>query len=532
MADKVKEILGKILEWWNRFTAKQKTAIVGISAVVVFSFAILIWVFSKPQYETLAVCESAKEASEITALLEGASIVSQVSDDGLNIKIKREQMGTARMLLGANGIPSDGYGIENVTEGGLSTTEADKQRKNVVFLQSQLSKDIESLDAVKSARVTLDIPKQDGTLLAKKEESFATVFLELEDEFTTEQASYLAKAIATALGNKTTNNVTILDMSGKLLFSGQDEDSTVGIAGSQLTVRQQAESRVINEVKKILLGTNQFNTIEVACNLDIDFSDYKATNHDFSAPDGREEGMIINEQHYSSESEGGVSGVPGTTSNEEETYQIKDHDYSTSATEEDDITRAPNESIEEKTTPAGQINFGNSSVSVTAISYKVIKEEDAKKQGLLDGISWDEYKAANSEQTKMEVDEEMSQVVSNATGINSDKITIVAYKENWFVDKEGLNVGTSDIVSVVLIILILGLLGFVVLHSMRNKQEGEAEEESLSVENLLQSMPEAELEDIEVEGKSEVRKMIEKFVDENPEAAANLLRNWLNEDWG
>ena len=32
--------------------------------------------------------------------------------------------------------------------------------------------------------------------------------------------------------------------------------------------------------------------------------------------------------------------------------------------------------------------------------------------------------------------------------------------------------------------------------------------------------------------KISTRKMIEKFVDENPEAAANLLRNWLNEDWG
>ncbi len=56
-------------------------------------------------------------------------------------------------------------------------------------------------------------------------------------------------------------------------------------------------------------------------------------------------------------------------------------------------------------------------------------------------------------------------------------------------------------------------------------------EEELSVENLLQSTPESALEDIEVETKSETRKMIEKFVDENPEAAAALLRNWLNEDW-
>ena len=65
------------------------------------------------------------------------------------------------------------------------------------------------------------------------------------------------------------------------------------------------------------------------------------------------------------------------------------------------------------------------------------------------------------------------------------------------------------------------------LDKVRAKQE----EEELSVENMLQSTPEPELEDIDVETKSETRKVIEKFVDENPEAAANLLRNWLNDDW-
>ena len=65
---------------------------------------------------------------------------------------------------------------------------------------------------------------------------------------------------------------------------------------------------------------------------------------------------------------------------------------------------------------------------------------------------------------------------------------------------------------------------------MRSRQEA-TEEEELSVESMLQSTPESVLEDIDVETKSETRKMIEKFVDDNPEAAANLLRNWLNEDW-
>ena len=51
------------------------------------------------------------------------------------------------------------------------------------------------------------------------------------------------------------------------------------------------------------------------------------------------------------------------------------------------------------------------------------------------------------------------------------------------------------------------------------------------MESLLQSTPEENLEDIGVEAQSETRKLIDKFVDENPEAAASLLRNWLNEDW-
>ena len=83
-----------------------------------------------------------------------------------------------------------------------------------------------------------------------------------------------------------------------------------------------------------------------------------------------------------------------------------------------------------------------------------------------------------------------------------------------------------------LIILILGLLGFVVFRSMRPEKTEEPEEE-LSLDGLLQSTQEAQgLEDIDLEDRSEVRMLIEKFVDESPDAVANLLRNWLNEDWG
>ena len=58
-------------------------------------------------------------------------------------------------------------------------------------------------------------------------------------------------------------------------------------------------------------------------------------------------------------------------------------------------------------------------------------------------------------------------------------------------------------------------------------------EEEVSVEDLMAQKQEEEepLEDIGFNEKSEARLLIEKFVDEEPEAVANLLRNWLNDDW-
>jgi flagellar M-ring protein FliF len=154
-----------------------------------------------------------------------------------------------------------------------------------------------------------------------------------------------------------------------------------------------------------------------------------------------------------------------------------------------------------------------------------------ERQGLLEGITWEEFKDANSEDIRLEVDEEYYRMAAMATGISQDSISIIAYESPIFYDKEGISIGTTDIVSIVLIVLILVLLVLVVLRSMRSRKK-EPEEEELSVEDMLQSTPESALDELDVETKSETRKLIEKFVDDNPEAAANLLRNWLNEDWG
>ena len=124
------------------------------------------------------------------------------------------------------------------------------------------------------------------------------------------------------------------------------------------------------------------------------------------------------------------------------------------------------------------------------------------------------------------------QMIAKATGFPASKITFVCHEVPHFIAEENTGRSITDYAQIIIAVLIFVLLGFVVFRSTRAQKEEEVETE-LSVESLLEATAEAQeaLEDIGYNEKSEVRVMIEKFVDENPEAVAQLLRNWLNEDW-
>lgn len=537
MADRLKELPKKILEWWNKFSPKQKTILVCVVAGIVLAVGIMGYVLTRPQYEKILTCETSKEASEVTAILDSNSITYRTSNDALTIFVLKEQVSNANLVLGANDIVTDtyesGYEFEKVTEGGFSTTEADKQKKLVYWKQTKMEKDLETNPVIKKAHVSLTIPEDDGTLISQDMESSAAIVLELDGELANEAANALAHFVAAALGNENTDHITMIDSMGNLLFSGEIQSSESGNASTQFAAKQEAENLVKGEVKSVLLGTNLYDSIEVASNLSLDFSETEKVTHDYTPAQDQTQGVLASEDLYSSESTGGVAGEPGTDSNANDSTYVFQNDANSSQTVTEESRKyLPNESVVTQKIPPGLIKYEESSVSVTAKKHRLYKEEEVKAQGLLTDISWDEFKAANAAQVKMEVDEDIYNIVQTATGISRDNITIVAYEVPLFIDAQGSRIRLTDIITVLLIIAILGMLAFVVIRSMQANKETEEVPEELSVESMLQSMPQEELEDIELSDKSEARKLIEKFVDENPEAVANLLRNWLMEDWG
>lgn len=529
--DKLKELLAKVKAWWDKFTSKQKSIIISISAVVVFTFVLVIYFFSRPQYTRLGVYETAAQASQVIDILDSAGVAHKESSDGLKIDVETKDLSVANLAIGAAGfVPYEYSSLSDVLSGSLSQTASDKEKLYQDYLRSKLERDISKFTSVKSATVNLHIPEQVGTLAAQKQESSAYIQLELDGVFTSANAVTVAKAVQSCLGNKTTANIVIVDADANLLFAGGDDYSAAGIANSMIELQNQAEAMVASQVKKVLLGTNQFNNIEVTSHLIVDYSSYEENTKRFFTNDGREEGMKTHESTFESENTYDGSAVPGAESNDGTVMVSPDYAGSSSSQAEKETDYAPNETNTFKVTPAGSIDYKASSISLAMIRFNELHEEDAESLGYLEDTTWEEYKVNNTGDKRLEVDDEYYNMVANATGIDKEKVTIIAYESPVFYDKVTNPVNWTDIFSIVLFVIILGLLGLVILKSMRPAPVVE-EEEELSVESLLQTTSENELDDIDVENKSETRRVIEKFVDDNPEAAAALLRNWLDADW-
>ena len=192
MPENVQNILNRISEWWKKFSIKQKTLLVSITAVIVLALVILGVVMNRPQRELLLTCENATQAAAVKELLDGENINTEISDDGLTFYIEHDDKSRASILLGSNNIPTSGYGIENVFDGSFSTTESDKDKKYQLYLENKFEEDLATISNIQSATVSLSIPKEDGTIISMGQETYASIILTLSGEMDDELAAGLA----------------------------------------------------------------------------------------------------------------------------------------------------------------------------------------------------------------------------------------------------------------------------------------------------------------------------------------------------
>ena len=150
---------------------------------------------------------------------------------------------------------------------------------------------------------------------------------------------------------------------------------------------------------------------------------------EYTAQEGREEGLYDTSYELESNGTNGAGGTPGTTSNGETgtTYDLTDGTSSSSTYTVKQYQYLPNQLVTTTNSDPGKIVYGTSTMAVTLIKNVIYNEEDCKNLGYLDNMTSNEFKAQNANPVQVNVDNDWMNMFSSATGISTNNITVLAY---------------------------------------------------------------------------------------------------------
>ncbi|MBP3887123.1 MAG: flagellar M-ring protein FliF [Cellulosilyticum sp.] len=528
MQETIQQMSNQVTEKWNNLSKKQKIWI-GLGAVALIITIVIVSLLMQPKYKILLPeAQDTKVIAAIKSVLDEHEIKNRLINDSTNIEVQEESYQEALMYAASSEVMETGISWEDLVNNDMSTTDFEKNVKDRELKRQDLERTIELIEGVEDARVELVTPEQKNAYLQSQTKSNASVFLTLSRQLSSAQCETIANYVAASVENLKRENVVIIDSAGKTLYSGADDANTT--VGKQQELKAAAESEVKQKILD-LIG-NMYDDVRISTNLVLDFDQYQEVKEQYSTQgDDESRGVIQQESESKSSSTNGSSGaVPGTDTNggDVATYQTVDGTTSESKDTTKDIIYSPDKSVSTYTKNTGDVDLEKSSLSVNVFSNKIYKEEMVTPT--LTDMTWEEFKETNRNQTALVVEEQVVSLIQNATGIKS--VVVSAYENPIFLDEEEYVIDYKDYIPYILIVAVLLIIVFIVLKFRKQEEVVEVEPE-LEVEEMLKAAKEeVELEEIELKESLETKRQIDKFVDEKPEAVANLLRNWLSdEDW-
>lgn len=531
MVDKLKQIPVQLLNQWNKYTSKQKTIIISVIAVVFLALIILVTYMNRTVYQKLIENETTKDAGAVAELLEEKGIAYKLDSDKVTILVDKKKYSDALLLVYSSDVPTSGLSMEQLVKNDLSTTNSDRNLKNHLYIQSEIRKYLITMTGIKDAHVTYVPQENTYSVLSDKKDMPASVALTITDEFNISTAQAVAEYVAAAIGNESTEKIKVIDQNGNLLFGGKD-DLYSGSANSVLDYREKLQNTYNNNIYMLMMKLG-YDDVQPMFNWVLNMDKVNELYTEQIPAEGQDQGLYKTYYSYDAQNTANTSGgTPGTDSNDETTYEGTTGNDQGSSSSTVQIEYLPSERVTNTEYEVGAVEADQSSGSIVCTKVVTYKEEDLETQGALDNMDFDQYVLENQDRTQVQVGDDIYNLVSLATGIPVASLSIIAYEQPVFVPKESNAKGWAFYLQIILAILIVALLIFVVFKGTSPVEVTELEPE-LSVEQLLATTKENQsLDDIEFSEKSETKKMIEKFVDENPDAVAQLLRNWLNDEWG
>ncbi len=565
------ESVKKGLEKGKGFIAGlSKTVKALIIAVLLLAVAAIVVIFiynANIPYSVLFTGLSSDDMSSILTYLDENNEDYQVQGtDTIMVRENRVNALQGKVLM--QGLPTSGYLYSTYFDNVDSlSSDSDRTQAKLYELQDRLGAMIASIDGVKSAAVNIS-PASDSRYILSTEDKIdasAFIMLEMENgaELTQSQAAAIISGVSHSVAGLNFEEITLADQAGNQ-YTGEEDPTITATTSAELKLEleKQVNKRIRNSVLSVLSPMFGVDNVSVSVvstvNVSEQYVEYTHYDQPEWAADGSTEGRgIINRYIWDDsvvrgDTEEGVGGVVGTTTNADLNEYITDPENLTGDEDElhaygelyydNDVTYTQTE------IPAGQITDVQVAVSINSTTAVIPETVD------------------------------LVSLVGRAAGIDAEvqdeKVQIVAYPFYEYEDEEEpgsttvVDNGTFSLPTWLLIVMAVALaliiILIIVLISVRGKKKQQEEPEQPQEEYQEEYYPQegydegyypeeqypeegyqeypdeyaaqeqypedgqgADIMDIHTEKSMELRRDVRQFAEENPEIAAQMIKNLL-----
>lgn len=302
-----------LVKLWNELSNPQRVVVVAFTAVAIVGVVTVGMLASKPKMSVLFSGLSADDAGAIVQKLSESKVQYQLSGDGSTIEVPSDKVYDLRLSMATQGLPQGGsVGFELFDKSSFGMTEFGEKVSYQRALQGELTRTIDTLAPVESARVLISIP-EDKIYESEQEPAKASVALKLRRgmPLSDDQVAGIVHLVSSAVQGLQPSNVSVVDSEGNVL-----SDGSTGAAGTdglltsnQNKLKRQYESGLSQNLQSMLakvVGPDKA-VVRVSADLSFDQKQSKSETYqpDSKTPDGSR-GVLLSENKTNESYNGGV----------------------------------------------------------------------------------------------------------------------------------------------------------------------------------------------------------------------------------
>ena len=542
---------------WRNLTRAQKLKVAGIAAAVVVALALTLFLAFRTNWQPAFVGVDHATAGQIESVLGDAGISSRTDTSTGIVYVPASHFDRAVTTVHMSEVLwSPQYTWQDaMADMGMGTTFTQQHETIVRVREGEVANMLMRTNFINAATVGLSVPNVPSFLIQATTPATATVNVSGARTLTPEDGEVIALMVSRMVEGLEVENVAVIDDNLNVLF----RDGQHGLGGGMGAAGEMAAALSFEfHVRQVLTSAIHetfsplFDDVNPAFALDIDWRVVNSVATVFETPrgeDGISHGLyswheIIERAGQTQDgapigvpgldTQGGMpggdlfpgTGAPGTMTIEEREYR---------ANHLHNVT----ETVFAWGSIPGQFLAPSSSVAITLTNHNVFYQETEEELGTTGDMSWAQWRAYMGNGgiiADPDYIETLEAHVAMATGIPN--VSIMIQYRNHFVDQEITPLPLAEIILLILVLIFVALLAFLMIRRTSPEIVEEIEPE-LSVEDMLVSsrlederVAEIErLAEIQLNTDSQVKEQIDKFAAEKPESVAQLLRNWINEDW-